>query len=112
MQTYLYGTHGERFLQGRVFFFGAGKEFEEKGLKDLYVKDQPLKIADAPKIIIEKTPEPIVVAAPKKVEVKATVKEKVPAVPVVKPRIKEIQEIPKSAFLIAAEFRQKENLAS
>src|SRR5690606_27933937 len=77
-----------------------------------YVKDQPLKIADAPKIIIEKTPEPIVVAAPKKVEVKATVKEKVPAVPVVKPRIKEIQEIPKSAFLIAAEFRQKENLAS
>lgn len=112
MQTYLYSTHGERFLQGRVFFFGAGKEFEEKGLKDLYVKDQPLKIADAPVMIMEKTPEPVIIPEPKKNEVKVAAKEKVPEVPAVKVRVKEIQEIPKSAFLIASEFRRKENLAS
>lgn len=112
MQTYLYSTHGERFLQGRVFFFGAGKEFEEKGLKDLYVKEQPLKIADSPDIDIEKTPEPIIIVPEKKKEEKVVLKEKNPTVTPVKTKVKEIQETPKSAFLIAAEFRRKENLTN
>lgn len=35
----------QRFIQGRVFFYGAGKEFEDKGLTNLHVMEQPLKIA-------------------------------------------------------------------
>jgi hypothetical protein len=46
LHSMLKAQHGERFLQGRVFFFGAGKEFEEKGLTDLYVEDQPLVVTN------------------------------------------------------------------
>lgn len=113
MQTYLASSHGERFLQGRVFFFGSGKEFEEKGLKDLYVKDQPLKIEEAPKLIVEKAPEPVKAAPVIKASVaKAGPKIKTPEPPAPKLKVKEIPETPKSAFLIAAEFRKKENLKS
>lgn len=106
LQTFLRQKYQERFLQGRAFFLGAGKEFDEKGLKDLYVKEQPLKIAKAP-------PEP-------KVEVKEVPKkvEQVPVEPVVakveepvkKKPIKEIEQPVKSAFLIAAELREMGDL--
>lgn len=100
-------NHKERFLQGRVFFFGAGKEFEEKGLTDLYVEDQPLvvvKPSETPKTDAPKKEEPVKVAKvepkpePKKEEVK-------------KPSIVEIRTPQKSAFLQAAELRAQGGLA-
>lgn len=108
LQTYLRSRYQERFLQGRVFFFGSGKEFEIKGLKDLYVKDQPLKIEKAPVEVKE-----VVVATPKKVEIKPEVKPvvvaKVEEAPKKEP-VKEIKKPMKSAFLQAAEIRAQGNL--
>lgn len=107
LQTFLRQKYQERFLQGRVFFYGAGKEFEEKGLADVYVKEQPLKI--------EKLPgAPVVVAAPvpvKAPEPTAPVKEVAVTQPVEpKKEIKEIRKAVKSAFLQAAELRSSQNL--
>lgn len=105
LQTFLREKYQERFLQGRVFFFGSGKEFEEKGLTDLYVKEQPLKIEKLP-------PEPKVAVKvkPKKEEPKKPVKEPVVAKVEEKPKkkevVKEIQKPVKSAFLIASEIRK------
>jgi hypothetical protein len=108
LQNKLRELHGERFLQGRVFFYGAGKEFDDKGLADLYVKDQPLQIATVSKTesaptegikqkittpIMKKTEVALVVQAPKKKE------------------IIEIREESKSAFLQAAEIRSTQNLS-
>lgn len=107
LQTFLRQKYQERFLQGRVFFFGSGKEFEEKGLSDLYVKDQPLKI--------EKIPEEVKVTkteTAKKEEVKPEAKPAVVA-EVEAPKklpIKEIKNPVKSAFLQAAELRSNGDL--
>jgi len=108
LQTYLKQKYQERFLQGRVFFYGSGKEFEVKGLSDLYVKDQPLKIEkleveevvkpEAPKVPVAKAPEKVVVA-----------KVTPPPAPKKEP-IKEIRSPVKSAFLLAAEIRSAQNL--
>lgn len=107
LNSMLKATHKERFLQGRIFFFGAGKEFEEKGLTDLYVEDQQLVVVDPgpAKVEVKKKDEaPVKVAKvepelPKKVEeVKA-------------PSIVEIRGPLKSAFLQAAELRAQGNLS-
>ncbi len=104
--SHLKKEYGERFLQGRVFFYGAGKEFREKGLADIFVekKDQPApekpkpqiieKKPEAPKVVV-KTPEPQPMPEPKPVPVK---KKEIP-VPI------------KSAFLQAAEVRDSGNLS-
>jgi hypothetical protein len=109
LQTFLRERYQERFLQGRVFFYGSGKEFEEKGLKDLYVKEQPIKIEKIPdepqvSIVLKPKEEP-----PKKVEekpmivkVESPVNKRVP--------VKEIQGPVKSAFLLASEIRQSGDL--
>ena len=104
LQNFLRQRHNERFLQGRVFFFGSGKEFEEKGLTDFYVKDQPLKITrtevvtQAPSLPkIEKKPLPLAA----------------PSLPINEAQdkpIKELKKPSKSAFLLAAELRSDENL--
>jgi hypothetical protein len=108
LQTFLRNKYQERFIQGRVFFFGSGKEFEEKGLKDLYVKAQPLKIEKAPDIVQE--PVPVVVKKEEpKPEVKPVVVAKVEEAPKKEP-IKEIKKPVKSAFLQAAEIRAQGNL--
>jgi len=106
---YLKRVHKERFLQGRVFFYGAAKEYEQKGLADIWVKDQTLVIEKAPELVLDE-PKKIVVAkkeekkeAPKVVETKV---EK-PAPKVIKP---EMPDNPKSAFLQAAEVRRSQNL--
>lgn len=109
LQTFLRERYQERFLQGRVFFFGSGKEFEEKGLTDLYVKEQPIKIKKAPE-----EPKVSVKVAPKKEEPKV-VKEtpvvvKVEEPPKKKYKVREIQKPVKSAFLIASEIRQAGDL--
>lgn len=110
IQTDLRQKHFERFLQGRVFFFGSGKEFEQKGLTDLYVKEQPMKIEkikDEPAVtyvekkaepapVITKTPEP---AKPEPVVEKKKV-------------VQEISKPVKSAFLLAAEVRSAQDLES
>jgi hypothetical protein len=107
LQTFLRQKHQERFLQGRVFFFGSGKEFEEKGLSDLYVKEQPMKIEKLPVVVADK------VEAPKKEELKEPAKGvSVTKTEVVsqKEPLKEIKKQTKSAFILAAEFRSLENL--
>jgi hypothetical protein len=103
----LRAKHGERFLQGRVFFFGAGKEFEEQGLTDLYVEEQPLVVVkkEKPAPVVVKKEEPVV----SKVEVKKPEPKK--EEPKTAPSIVEIRTPQKSAFLQAAELRKSENLA-
>lgn len=107
LRAHLYHQYQERFLQGRVFFYGSGKEFEEKGISNLYVMDQPMKIATLD------TEEPVVqVEVPVKLDPK--VKEPKTAAkisePTVKKEIVEIRSQPKSAFLLAAEVRRAQNL--
>jgi hypothetical protein len=107
LQTFLRQRYQERFLQGRVFFYGAGKEFEEKGLANLYVKEQPLKIEKLPDTQV--TPvSPSVTKAP---EVKTPVVEVAKANTVEpKKEVREIRKPVKSAFLQAAEIRSAQNL--
>jgi hypothetical protein len=107
LQTFLRQKYQERFLQGRVFFFGAAKEFEQKGLMDLYVKAQPLKIEKIP-VIKEEVTEDI-----KKPQIKAVEKAPEPVKIVEAPKTepaKEIQKPMKSAFLQAAEIRSAQDL--
>jgi hypothetical protein len=108
LRAHLHNQYQERFIQGRVFFYGSGKEFVEKGLTNLYVMEQPFKIAalDAeegvtPIVIPNKIESPVIVA--KKVEPKV--------VPVIKKKeyVETIGPL-KSAFLQAAEIRQAQNL--
>ena len=108
LQTYLRQKYQERYLQGRVFFFGAAKEFEEKGLKDFFVKDQPIKIEKAP----ESGKDIAVVVNKKEIvkePVKVKVESKVAEAPVKEP-VKEIRQPMKSAFLQAAEMRTSQNM--
>jgi hypothetical protein len=108
LQTFLRQKYQERFLQGRVFFFGSGKEFEEKGLSELYVKDQPLVIEKEPVVVaVKPTPVPKIEAPIVPVKI-AEVKEFAAEPKVVPP--KEIKKQLKSAFILAAEFRKFENL--
>lgn len=107
LRAHLENQYQERFLQGRVFFYGSGKEFEEKGLNNLYVMEQPLKIAEL--VTEEELPKQVSVPKSKEVQKKST--------PVVKnqPRsekkeIVEIKEKQKSAFLLAAEARATQRL--
>ena len=107
LRAHLQHQYQERFIQGRVFFYGSGKEFEEKGLTNLYVMEQPLKIAELD------TTEPVVpIEIPKKIEApKAAAPVVAQAQPVEKKKeIVEIQTVPKSAFLQAAEVRKAQNL--
>lgn len=110
IQTSLRQKHFERFLQGRVFFFGSGKEFEQKGLTDLYVKEQPIKIEK-----IKDEPAVVFIEAKKVQEapVVAKVESKKAATPVAENRTaKEISKPVKSAFLLAAEVRTAQDLES
>jgi hypothetical protein len=108
LKTQLRQKYEERFLQGRVFFFGASKEFENKGLSNIYVKEQKLKIESAAKELeIEEPPvlKPVAVVVPEK--------KPAPLPEVVAPKRKEIIEVKqpnKSAFLQAAEIRISSNL--
>jgi hypothetical protein len=109
LQSFLRERHQERFLQGRVFFFGSSKEFEEKGLTDLYVKEQLIKIETHKDIPLQaptlatKAPENSVALVAKPEEIKATEMTR-------KPEIVEINAPVKSAFLQAAELRALQNL--
>jgi hypothetical protein len=106
IQSFLRARYQERFLQGRVFFFGSGKEFEEKGLQDLYVKEQPIQVAKLPLQPKEEVKRPVE-KAPVKEAPKVAVEE---AKPAQKVEFKEIKKPVKSAFLQAAEVRSTENL--
>ena len=104
--TFLRQRYQERFLQGRAFFLGSGKEFDEKGLTNLYVKEQPLKIVkkpDEPKAEVVVTPKKEEKALPEPVVAKVEEPEK-------KRPVKEIQQPVKSAFLLAAEIREMGDL--
>ena len=106
IQSFLTTKYEDRFPQGRVFFYGAAKEFEAKGLKSVFVKPQPLKIEkivkEAPveeiKPLPEKPKNPEVVAIPE------------PPKPELKKEIVEVKAVPKSAFLQAAEVRAQSDL--
>lgn len=109
LRAHLNNQYQERFIQGRVFFYGSGKEFVEKGLTNLYVMEQPFKIAalDAEEAVVP-------VAIPKKLEEPKVVikkKEEPKVAPLVAVKTKvEITGPGKSAFLQAAEIRQAQNL--
>lgn len=106
LRTHLQHQYQERFLQGRVFFYGSGKEFEEKGLSNLYVMEQPLKIAQ-----LDAVDEVVPVVVPKQIEA-PKVETKAAKVEVVakKKELVEIPKVMKSAFLQAAEIRKVQNL--
>jgi hypothetical protein len=108
LRAHLSNQYQERFLQGRVFFYGSGKEFEEKGLSNLYVMEQPLKIqaldAEAPLVAVSVPPKlegskSIPNKTAQKIEKQATKKEFV-----------EISGPQKSAFLQACEILHSQNL--
>ena len=108
LRAHLQHQYQERFLQGRVFFYGSGKEFEEKGLSNLYVMEQPLKIEEldpeeplVPVVTINKTEEAKVIPKVDPVKVESVVKKTGPLA---------ISIPTKSAFLQAAEIRQAQNL--
>ena len=108
LRAHLHNQYQERFIQGRVFFYGSGKEFVEKGLTNLYVMEQPFKIAA---LDAEEGVTPIVI--PNKIEAPVIVAKKVDpkVVPVIKKKeyVETIAPL-KSAFLQAAEIRQTQNL--
>lgn len=107
LRAHLTKQYQERFLQGRVFFYGSGKEFEEKGLTNLYVMEQPLKIAE---LDDEEPVQPVVI--PKKIESAQPAPKPVAKTEVapVKKEVVEIKGPVKSAFLVAAEMRKSQNL--
>lgn len=108
LQKFLRDRHQERFLQGRAFFYGSTKEFEAKGVADIFVKEQPLQIAKAPKELPE-----TILEAPKKEEVvkveKPLVVQEVKVTPH-PPVVQEVRGPVKSAFLQAAEILHGEKL--
>jgi len=109
LYDYLKRTHKDRFLQGRVFFYGAAKEYEEKGLADIWVKDQTLIVEKAPELVPEKPELSTVAVVEEKKEEPKVVEEKVQPEPV-KVVKREVPVHPKSAFLQAAEVRRGQNL--
>lgn len=105
LKEFLKEQYKERFLQGRLFFYGSGKEFEDKGLSDYFVKDQKNKLQNQD-ILPEKT---VTQSKPKK-------KNEVIAKRVVPGPVKRLDpptenfELSKSSFLMAAEVRSLQDL--
>ncbi|MBY0516007.1 MAG: hypothetical protein K2P81_03790 [Bacteriovoracaceae bacterium] len=97
-------TWGERYPHGRAFIYGALKEFERKGLAQVF-EEKVEKPKETPVVVAK--PEPVVVA---KIEAE---KPKPVVVVVEKPVVEkkvEVVEDNKSAFLQAAEVRDSQNL--
>lgn len=110
IKSHLRNAYQERFIQGRVFFYGSGKEFEEKGVSNLYFMDQPLKLEALPESDKEPAPPVQVAVAPVSPTIPKS-KTPEPAKSVVqKPEKIEMKKAAKSAFLLAAEARKIENL--
>lgn len=108
LRAHLSNQYQERFLQGRVFFYGSGKEFEEKGLSNLYVMEQPLKIQE-----LDSEAPVVAVVVPAKLEAPKLVSKTVLAKVDAAPKKKEIVEVSghqKSAFLQACEILHSQNL--
>ena len=104
LESFLIDKYQERFMQGRVFFYGASKEFEEKGLKEVFTavkKDEvkPTIVLAEPKkeIKVEKKPEPVK-EPPRQVVEQSTPKKEIDTMKL------------KSAFLQASEIRASQNL--
>ncbi len=108
LQNFLRTRYQERFLQGRIFFFGSGKEFEDKGLKDIYVKEQPLKIETAQVTSHQPTKGSVKKAGSLKEETTAIVVKTTPIEK--KTPLKEVSKPIKSAFLQAAEIRSSQDM--
>ena len=108
MKEHLSRLYQERFIQGRVFFYGSGKEFEDKGLTNLHVMDQPLKIS---KLATEelKTDDKLVTTVKNEALVQGAL---VPEVPKTTGNININTKLApqRSAFLLAAELRAEQDL--
>lgn len=97
-------TYGDRYPHGRAFVYGSLKEFQKKGLKNIFEAK------------VEKPPElPVVVEKPieKPVVVEKPVEKPVAVVVVEAPKVEKPVEVPveiKSAFLQAAEIRKAQDL--
>jgi hypothetical protein len=105
----LYLNYGQSYIQGKLFIPGSFKEFEDKGLVNVYEKEikQSVKKITAKKIVKEIVKEVIVVA-----DAKVTIKKKKNII-----KIKNIKKNPKvvivkkTAFLIAVERLHQNNLS-
>jgi hypothetical protein len=107
IQSYLREIHKERYLQGRVFFYGSSKEFEDKGLSEFHVKSQPFKISQSKPEALDETKIPEK-TEPKKLDDKVVLSKVGPEIK--KEEVKEIQKPLKSAFLLASELRKTQDL--
>ncbi len=96
--------YGDRYPHGRAFIYGALKEFQRKGLKNIFEAkvDKP---AEKPVVVEKPAEKPVVVEKPveKPVEVVVVELPKVIKAPEVKVEVK-------SAFLQAAEILHADNL--
>jgi hypothetical protein len=104
--SHLKKEYGERFLQGRVFFYGAGKEFRNKGLAEIFVEKKEETVVETPPTVTKVTKK----EEPKVTMAKAESKPK-PAGEPLPEKKKEIPAPIKSAFLQAAEARESANLS-
>jgi hypothetical protein len=99
-------NYGERYPHGRAFVYGSLKEFQQKGLKNIF-EAKVEKPAEAPVVVVKPVEKPVVVAE-KPVEKPVAV-----AVVVEAPKVEKQPEVEldiKSAFLQAAEVRYSQNL--
>jgi hypothetical protein len=110
LRTHLKNNYGERFLQGRVFFYGSSKEFEQKGLKNIFIEPQKFVIRE----LIQDSEPAVVTSTKPALEVdmnKAPIAQTSRPLQNEKPVQRfEIQAIPKSAFLQAAEAVKQSSL--
>jgi hypothetical protein len=105
LESFLIDRYQERFMQGRMFFFGSAKEFEEKGLAEIFTEEKKTQVPTAVVAIVPKaevtkpeTPKPIPKAEPNRQVVMVPEKKEVDVT------------LLKSAFLQAAEVRAIGNL--
>lgn len=98
--------YGERYPHGRAFVYGSLKEFQQKGLKNIF-EAKVVKPVEKPVVVTEKPVEKPVVVAEKPVEKPLAVAVTVTPEP---EKLQEVELETKSAFLQAAEVRQSQNL--
>jgi hypothetical protein len=97
-------NYGNRYPHGRAFIYGSLKEFQQKGLKNIF-EAKVEKPVEKPVVVVKPIEKPVVVEKPVEKPVVVAVVEL--------PKVEKAPEVVlemKSAFLQAAEVRQSQNL--
>lgn len=111
IQDFLKNNFKERHLQGRSFFLGALKEFEERGLKDLVVQSKKFEVLPSKEDVEVEKPKDVTLVKVEENKANLTKKVFITEADTSQQVIKrEVEEIQKSAFLLAAEIRKLQNL--